>query len=85
MSELSDQTLDALWNDGGLLDAISAAVGPQLDRLLTEARAEAWDMAVRECHDLGWLHDFARSDALERNPYRGTQGETPRFPAQERA
>jgi hypothetical protein len=33
------------------------------------AKAEAWDEAVRECHDLGWLHDWARSDAIARNPY----------------
>ena len=32
--------------------------------------AEVWDLAVRECHDLGWLHDFAKSDAMARNPYR---------------
>lgn len=30
----------------------------------------AWDEAVEEAHGLGWLHDFAKSDALARNPYR---------------
>lgn len=35
-----------------------------------DALAEAWDQCVHEVHDLGWLHDFAKSDALERNPYR---------------
>jgi hypothetical protein len=36
---------------------------------LQAALADVWDEAVRECHDLGWLHDFALSDALARNPY----------------
>lgn len=30
----------------------------------------AWDEAVEESHASGWLHDFAKSDALGRNPYR---------------
>lgn len=37
---------------------------------IKNAKADAWDEAVRECHNLGWMHDFARSDALGRNPYR---------------
>jgi hypothetical protein len=49
----------------------SGLVGGRAD----EARAEAWDEAVRECHGLGWLHDFALSDALDRNPYRIESGE----------
>lgn len=43
------------------------------DRLAAEVErvaAEAWDEAVRKCHALGWLHDFALSDALALNPYR---------------
>lgn len=34
----------------------------------------AWDEAVEEAHGLGWLHDFAKSDALARNPYRLKEG-----------
>lgn len=33
----------------------------------------AWDEAVEEAHGLGWLHDFAKSDALARNPYRSKE------------
>lgn len=49
------------------------AVGGVPRRSEAEIKAEAWDEAVRECHDLGWLHDFALSDALERNPYRAAR------------
>src|SRR5690606_21706700 len=41
--------------------------------LVRKAPAEAWDEAVEEMHALGWLHDFAKSDALARNPYRKDQ------------
>ena len=33
-------------------------------------KAEAWDECARQTHNLGWLHDWALSDALARNPYR---------------
>lgn len=35
-----------------------------------EVAERTWDEAVEETHALGWLHDFAKSDALARNPYR---------------
>lgn len=50
--------------------ALSAAAGGVSGRSESEVKAEGWDEAVRECHSLGWLHDFALSDALERNPHR---------------
>lgn len=36
-------------------------------------RAEAWDEAVAEARDLGWLHDDAYADVVARNPYRKEQ------------
>ncbi len=36
-------------------------------------RAEAWDEAVTEARDLGWLHDDAYADVVARNPYRQEQ------------
>ncbi len=44
-----------------------------LDRWLAGIRAEAWDEAVTEARDLGWLHDVAHADVVARNPYRKEQ------------
>lgn len=46
---------------------------PEPSRGEAEIKAKGWDEAVRECHALGWLHDFALSDALARNPYRAAR------------
>ena len=46
-----------------LLDADHAAA-------LRAREAKAWDDAVTEGFDGGWLHDAARDDLLARNPYR---------------
>lgn len=35
-----------------------------------ELKADVWDQCAKESHDLGWLHDWALSDLLARNPYR---------------
>ena len=58
------------------LDA-APAVSRAADTAAEEARDEAsiWDEAVREMHDLGWLHDWALSDGLARNPYRSRDDE----------
>lgn len=40
------------------------------DRQVAE---RAWDEAIEETHALGWLHYFAKSDALARNPHRKEQ------------
>jgi len=52
------------WDD----DVYAAA-----EQIIARREAAAWDEAVRECHDLGWLHDWAKSDAISRNPYRTTE------------
>jgi hypothetical protein len=31
---------------------------------------DAWDGALNEMHDLGWMHDGALADGFARNPYR---------------
>ena len=49
-----------------LLDADHAAA-------LRAHEALAWDDAVTEGFDGGWLHDAARDDLLARNPYRAEQ------------
>lgn len=36
-------------------------------------RAKAWDEALTEARDLGWLHDDAHADVVARNPYRQEQ------------
>ena len=36
-------------------------------------RAEAWDEALTEARDLGWLHPIAHADVVARNPYRQEQ------------
>ena len=46
-----------------LIDADHAAA-------LRAREAKAWDDAVTEGFDGGWLHDVARDDLLGRNPYR---------------
>ena len=46
-----------------LIDADHAAA-------LRAHEAKAWDDAVTEGFDGGWLHDAARDDLLARNPYR---------------
>lgn len=40
------------------------------DQRERDMKAEVWDKCARESHDLGWLHDWALSDLLARNPYR---------------
>jgi hypothetical protein len=65
--DVSDRRARAFAKHQAEMVTASGLVGGRAD----EARAEAWDEAVRECHGLGWLHDFALSDALERNPVRG--------------
>ena len=49
-----------------LIDADHAAA-------LRAREAKAWDDAVAEGFDGGWLHDAARDDMLARNPYRDEQ------------
>ena len=49
-----------------LIDADHAAA-------LRAHEALAWDDAVTEGFDGGWLHDAARDDLLARNPYRAEQ------------
>lgn len=44
---------------------------PQEEAPVVHGAEEAWDACAREAHDLGWLHDWALSDLLARNPYRG--------------
>jgi hypothetical protein len=80
----ADQRADTAYLVGyrrGGEDALTGALHPEFGtewrepdgviwKAAQEAKAEAWDEAVRTAHDLGWLHDFARSDALGRNPYR---------------
>ena len=43
------------------------------EEIWRQAAERAWDESVEELHDLGWLHDFAKSDAFARNPYRKEQ------------
>lgn len=62
-ADLADKIIAAGWSRP------VGDVGGVPGRSEAEIKAEAWDEAVRECHALGWLHDFALSDALERNPY----------------
>jgi hypothetical protein len=54
-----------------LLDADHAAA-------LRAHEALAWDDAVTEGFDGGWLHDAARDDLLARNPYRADSTEQAR-------
>jgi hypothetical protein len=56
-------------HDAHLADAILAA-GWRSPEQVAAAKAEAWDDCARESCDLGWLHDWALSDLLVRNPYR---------------
>ena len=49
---------------------VEAATSRTPDAHLAAAKAEGWDECAREAHALGWLHDWALSDAVERNPYR---------------
>ena len=44
-----------------------ACVYDQRERAM---KADAWEECAKESHALGWLHDWALSDLLERNPYR---------------
>lgn len=37
---------------------------------ITDAMAKAWDAAVDEAHDRGWMHEYAVGDIKGRNPYR---------------
>lgn len=64
---------------GGLSDDEEDVRADAFDRWLSEhdrqVAERAWDDAVEEAHALGWLHDFAKSDALARNPHRAAKGE----------
>ena len=42
-------------------------------RWLDSIRAAAWDEALTEARDLGWLHPIAHADVVARNPYRQEQ------------
>lgn len=57
----------------GCMDPLCSCIEPlgaALASALTERLADAWDECAREAHSLGWLHDPALGDVLERNPYR---------------
>ena len=60
---------------------VAQALAPVLAAAVREAKAEGWDECAQEVHDLGWLHDFARSDAIARNPYRADRVAEPQHEA----
>lgn len=66
-ASIFDMVVDAIETDRRILSSVPADVLREHDRQVAE---RAWDEAVEETHALGWLHDFAKSDALARNPYR---------------
>lgn len=55
--------------------ALAEALLPFLTEHDRRVAERAWDEAVEETHALGWLHDFAKSDALARNPHRAAKGD----------
>lgn len=77
-AELADEIHDALGGDcrGDRHLTVARAVlasdwlAARDAAVARKASEKAWDEAVNETWACGWLHDFAKSDALARNAYR---------------
>lgn len=42
----------------------------QMEETRRRAMQEAWDEAVQETYERGWVHAYAAREMKERNPYR---------------
>ena len=66
------EVINPRWNKGAAVTERMAALD-QAERvvsIIAAAQKATWEHCAKEAHDLGWLHDWALSDLLARNPYR---------------